>query len=263
MAYETKFSLQRRMMAIGDYTTVTTTAVTLRPVGIINSAEIEFPRTVSDFKATDVSGDSCREYIANSSQVAEVGMLKIEMMSGEAKNLAVALGSAVTAVTAATAQTICSTVAVGDVVSIPDIPNTSGVVVTDSAGSPQTLVEGTQWKYTAKKAGQIEILSITSTASTNAVTQPLKINYTKRAASTIKPMSALTGSYYIVLDGANERDSCNPAKDVFYKARITESQALRLHEPAETIDPQPVSVTFTIDRDPGRSYEFGLLSRTA
>jgi hypothetical protein len=241
-------------MAIGTYAASDATLIKLRDVGIIDSAEVEFPREIAEYLATDVSGVECREYIANTNTVANSGKLTVALMSGVAANLGIILASALTAVTAAAAtEQTFPTMAVGDVVAVNDLPDTtSGIVITDSNATPATLVAGTDWEYVAKGGGMVRILNIA------AFTQPFKANYTKKAATRISPMSDTDDLFRIVLAGSNEKNSCGGEREIFYKARISEAQTMKLHDPAATRDPQPIQVVFTLDRDPARAYQFGL-----
>jgi len=257
MADPTTFSIPRRRMGIGTYTTSDSALIKLRDVGIINSAEVTFNRETNAYRAVDLSGGECREYVADTNNTAGDGQLAVEMMSTVAANLGVMLSSAVTTVaTAAADQETMPTMAVGDVVQTNYIPDSSTIVVKDDAGTPATLVLGTDYEFVSKKAGLIRILSL------GAYTQPFTIDYTKLDSKTVSPMSDLDDYYYIVLAGGNERNSCGGEIERFYRARISDAQTKALHQAADVKTPQPMTVTFTIDRDPARSYAFGQFAVT-
>lgn len=252
MADPTTFSIPRRRMAIGAYSASDTALIKLRDVGVINSAEASFERETNEYRAVDLSAGECREYVADSNNTAGGGTLAVEMMSTVAANLGVMLSSAVTTVAsgAATQETM-PTMAVGDVVQLNNIPDAATVVVKDSAGTPATLVAGTDYEFVAKKGGMIRILDL------GAYTQPFTVDYDKLASKTVSPMSDLEEYYYIVLSGGNERNSCGGEVERFYRARVSDAQTKRLHEAADVKVPTAMSVTFSIDRDPARSYQFG------
>ena len=98
MADPTVFSIPRRRMAIGTYSSSDATRITLRDVGIINGAEASFERENTEYRAVDLSGGACREYVADSNNVAPFGTLTVELMSNVAANLGLLLSSAVTTV---------------------------------------------------------------------------------------------------------------------------------------------------------------------
>jgi len=98
-------------------------------------------------------------------------------------------------------------------------------------------------------------------ASVTGFTQPITYSGTEVAQKTVDPMSSLSDYYHIILAGSNERDSCSGEKEVFYRARVSETQTKRLHEPADTKVAVSIPVTFNIDRDAARSYSFGEFKR--
>lgn len=257
MADPTVFSLPRRRMAIADYSLVDTTLLTRRDVGIINGAEGGMARETDEYLATDLSTGVCTEYVADSKTNAGQGSLTIEMMSSVAANLGLMLSSDVTTVASAAAtQETTATLVDDDVIQTNFMPDPSTVVIADSAGTPATLVLGTDYEFVAQKAGLIRILGVTG------FTQPFTIDYTKIDQKTIDPMSNLDAFFDIVFAGGNERNSCGGEFERFYRCRISDEQTRRLHEAAETKTPVSMSVTFTIDRDPARSYRFGTFGVT-
>lgn len=252
MADPTVFHLPRKRMAIGPYTASDTVLIARRDAGILNGVEVGMSRETDEYLATDLSGGECREYVADSKVTAGTGTLTVDMMSSDAENLGLVYSSSVTTVaTAAADEETCATLAVGQTVQTNFLPDPSTIVVTDSDGTPATLVLDTDYEFASKKSGMIRILDLAS------YTQPFKINYTKIDQKTVDPMSSLDDYYDIVFSGGNERNSCGGEFDRFYRCRISDEQSKRLHEAAEQKTPVSMSVTFTIDRDPARSYRFG------
>jgi len=93
------------------------------------------------------------------------------------------------------------TVAVGDIVALKKPPATS-VVLTDSAGSPTTLVEGTHYSFVGPaKAGMIKILSLSS------LTQPIKAAYSNGAATNINMFTTAAPERWLRFIGINTANS--------------------------------------------------------
>lgn len=252
MADPTTFSIPRRRMGIATYSSSDATLLNLRDAGVMNGGEVTFDRESNPYRANDLSGGECVEYVADENNKAATGTLTLELMSNVAANLGVMLSSAVTTVAAAAAdQETCPTVAVNDAVKTDFLPDPDTIVVKDSAGTPATLVLGTDYEFIAKKSGFIRFLNITG------YTQPFTIDYTKVASKQIAPMSSLGDYWYIVLAGGNERNSCGGEGERFYRCSISTAQTKRLHEAAEVKTAIPTTVEVTIHRDPNRSYAFG------
>jgi len=136
------------------------------------------------------------------------------------------------------------TVAVKDIVKLK-YPNASSIVITDSAGSPATLVANTHYKVLDAKAGLIEILSLGS------FTQPFKAAYTAAAVSVITAMEADDATeYYIYCALLNTEPSTDQAIGLeFYRAAIDPTALLALiNEDQGSFD-----VKATILRDPVRA----------
>lgn len=252
MADPTVFSIPRRRLSVGDYGTSDATLVLLRDVGVIDSAEITSNIEANEYLATDVSGDTCREYVADANNQASTLTITIGLMSNVAANLGLMFQSDVTttATGAATTETM-PTMAVNDVVQTNFIPDASTIVIKDSDGTPATLTLDTDYEFVAKNGSMIRILSLGS------YTQPFTIDYTREDQKSVQPMSSLNDYFRLAFSGGNERNSCNGEHEVFYRCRISEGQTKALHQAATQKVAAPVSVTLTADRDPARSYEFG------
>lgn len=114
------------------------------------------------------------------------------------KQLAIALYGALQTVGAgtATAESLPDALAVGDGF-ILDNPNASAVVITDSAGTPATLVEGTDYHMDSLAAGIGVIDNI------GTYVQPFKAAYSFADRIDMAMFSAPIPSRYLVLDGIN------------------------------------------------------------
>lgn len=251
MSDPTIFSIPRRRMAICAYNTDDTTLAARRDVGIINGAEGGMARETEEYRATDLSGGACLEYVADSNTTASTGTLTVEMMSHVAANIALMLSGGVTAIPTGPAdEETCATVVDNDVVKTASLPDPETVIITDSEGTPATLVEGTDYEWVAKNAGMIRFLSV------DTYTQPFLINYTMVDQKRVDPMVDLNAFFDIAFAGGNERNSCGGESERFYRCRVSDEQTRRLHESAETKTPVALTVTFTLDRDPAREYRF-------
>lgn len=101
------------------------------------------------------------------------------------------LGKSTTTASGAVTAETHGTLAVGSVVKLKN-PNATSIVVTDSAGSPATLVADTDYKILDAKHGLIEILSLGS------YTQPFKFAYTKGATLVVTGMEADDSDEYAI-----------------------------------------------------------------
>ncbi len=101
------------------------------------------------------------------------------------------LGKQVTTAGGAISNEVFPTAVVGSVLKLK-YPNATSIVLTDSNGTPATLVNNTNYKVLDANAGLIEILSL------GALTQPFKAAYTAAAVSVITGMEADDAvEYYI------------------------------------------------------------------
>lgn len=122
-----------------------------------------------------------------------------------------------------TNETHGSALVVGSIVHLKN-PNASSIVVTDSAGSPATLVADTDYKVLDAKAGLIEILSLGS------YTQPFKFAYTAAAISVITGMEADdSNEYALFVKLINTEDAPDQALGLeVYRMQIDPTQLLAL-----------------------------------
>ena len=154
------------------------------------------------------------------------------------------LGKNVTTAGGAITAEAFPTVAVKDVVKLK-YPNATSIVITDSAGSPATLVLGTDYKVLDPKAGLIEILSL------GAYTQPFKAAYTAAAVPVITGMEADDATeYYIYCALINTEPSTDqPIGIEIYRTAFDPTALLALiNEDQGSFD-----VKATVLRDPVRA----------
>lgn len=114
------------------------------------------------------------------------------------KQLALGLYGAVNTVAGgtATAEAFPTGLAVGDS-AILSKPNVSGLTVTDSAGTPATLVSGTDYELASAASGIVTLLNLGS------YTQPFKAAYTYAGSTDLSMFNVAPPTRYLVLDGIN------------------------------------------------------------
>ncbi|MBS0218079.1 MAG: hypothetical protein JSR63_07815 [Proteobacteria bacterium] len=95
-----------------------------------------------------------------------------------------------------TGEQFPATVAVGDVIVLAK-GGASSVVLTDSTGTPVSLVAGTHYTADPNNAGLITIKSLTG------LTQPIKAAYSYSAAQVAPLFTATAPERYLFLDGIN------------------------------------------------------------
>lgn len=83
-------------------------------------------------------------------------------------------------------------------------PDVSTLVITDSAGVPATLVEGTDYEIESAAHGSIKILNV------GTFVLPLKAAYAYGASSSISIMSESAVDYKLTFHGLNSADSDAP-----------------------------------------------------
>ncbi len=121
-----------------------------------------------------------------------------------ADNLALALWGTNAAVTGGTvtSETLATGAVVGSLLALAN-PKVSAVTITDSTGTPKTLVADTNYKLHADH-GSIEILDITTGG---AYTQPFKAAYTFAAYVRVAIFLALAPVRYLRYEGINLQDA--------------------------------------------------------
>lgn len=109
---------------------------------------------------------------------------------------------------------------VGSVLLMPD-KNVSSVVITDSTGSPKTLVAGTNYDLDAFN-GSITILDLTTGG---AFVQPLKYAYTKGAVDVISGLVVPDKEIWLNMAGTNADTGERGVLDV-YRVRFSPAENL-------------------------------------
>jgi hypothetical protein len=153
--------------------------------------------------------------------------MTMEQIDADNMNLLLFGTTSAQAISAVTDEGIqgSTTIAVGDIFMVDSV-NIAALVVTDSTGSPKTLVSGTN--YTADlKSGQIEILDITTGG---AFTGPLKATYTRATATNITKMFGTAAKeYWVRFVGKNTAVSGSPDVVVdIYRVRLSPTQEMAL-----------------------------------
>lgn len=139
----------------------------------------------------------------------------IEMVSDEwnKKNVARACGGRIETVAAATDKTytLPTGVAVGDELILPD-KAISNLVVTDSTGSPKTLVLGTNYEVLDPFAGRIKLLNLTTGG---AFVQPLHTEYDIAATTVITGLTEGEVDLWLQMAGINTDTGEKGVLDIF------------------------------------------------
>lgn len=131
------------------------------------------------------------------------------------KNLAMAFYGIDAAITGSTvtAEVMPSALVAGDIVRTR-YGDISSVVVKDSAGSPATLVAGTDYRINSAKHGSIEILNVGS------YVQPFKVDYAYAAQSNLPLFTGAAKERWVRFEGLNTADSDRPLLVELYKVKI-------------------------------------------
>lgn len=146
----------------------------------------------------------------------------LTMNEALALNLALALhGSAVSvAAGTASAESFPAGLVAGDLIAL-DNGDISSLVVTDSAGSPATLVPGTDYAIESAKGGLVKILNVGS------YLQPFKGTYSFGAQQRIAMLTTQAPEKYLLLDGVNTLDNTR-VRLRLYRARFKPVEDLSL-----------------------------------
>ena len=187
---------------MGDFSTLNGKAasgylVNLAKIGCANSKlSITMSRSTKDVKES-CSGNKLTIAQIETEKSAEVAL---DMADFDNEMLAYALGGTLSAITGSTVTAeVFPTVAVGDTVALK-YTDVSSVVITDSAGTPATLVAGTNYTIESAAHGMISIVNLGS------YTQPLKAAYTYAAQGNVVGFNNTGVEKGIVYDGINTQD---------------------------------------------------------
>lgn len=131
-------------------------------------------------------------------QTSKSGTFNMTMDEWSLKNLALGLygASANTATGSVTDEEFPAGLVAGDQIRL-DRPYASSLVIEDSAGSPVTLVAGTNYRLMGHNDSMVEI------TDPAALTQPFLASYSYAAYDTIGAFSQTSPERYVVFDGIN------------------------------------------------------------
>lgn len=132
--------------------------------------------------------------------------VSLEMVQFSRDEMAIGLYGTSTSVTGSTVTgETMPTVAVGDYVHTK-YPGVSSVVVKDSAGTPATLVAGTDYLLDSAEHGRIQILSLGS------YVQPFLTDYTYAAHGRVTAFTGAATRKGIIFDGVNVAEGNAPVR---------------------------------------------------
>ena len=136
------------------------------------------------------------------------------------ENLALGLYGVVNTVAAGTvtAEVLPSGLIAGDVVAL-EHGGVSSLVVTDSAGTPATLVENTNYALDSENGGMVRIIN------PGSFVQPFKAAYSHTQSQDVTMFATKPPERYLLLDGINTLDG-SPVKVRLYRLQF---------DPASTI----------------------------
>lgn len=150
------------------------------------------------------------------------GTIQLTLNYATIENLALGLYGNVQTIAsgAVTAEELPAGLAAGDVVAL-DKSNISALVITDSAGTPVTLVANTDYKVLNAAAGTIEILNVGS------YTQPFNAAYSNGGSTDVAMFTAPAPERYVLLDGINTVDN-SPVIMRLYRVKFEPMSTLPL-----------------------------------
>lgn len=133
-----------------------------------------------------------------------------------------------------------ATIAVGDILALRH-QNVGSLVITDSAGTPATLVLNTH--YTADLSyGEIKLLNIGSFVA------PLKAAYTPGAATNVNMFTQPEQEMMFRLKGLNKSDSNRKVLAEFYRCRVPTASLIKMiGTPTEGVTQFELSVSVLAD----------------
>lgn len=158
-----------------------------------------------------VSGSRVTDLVLQTAKSANVAFTLEEF---SADNLALGLYGAKATIAGSnvTNEILPNPVVVGDFVRLKQ-PKVSAVVVTDSTGSPITLVQGTHYRVANPDTGTIEILSLTGV-------QPFKAAYTYGGYTNLPIFNQPAQNRWLRFEGLNTADTNKPVLVELYNVQI-------------------------------------------
>lgn len=171
--------------------------VNLSKIGCANSKlSITLSRSTKDIKES-CSGNKLTIAQLETEKSAECAL---DMADFDKKMLATALAGTLSSVTGSTVTgEVFPTVAIGDTVSLK-YSDVSSVVITDSAGTPATLVAGTHYVVDSTDHGLVSFVNL------GAFIQPFKAAYTYAAQGNIAAFNKTGVEKGLVYQGTNTQD---------------------------------------------------------
>lgn len=184
----------------------------------LDESVLEHKESTSGLRLTD---------LRLSTELTAATSMTLEQLDAENLNLLLFGASVTQATTAVTAETLLGsdTPTVGDTFLLAS-QNVAALVITDSTGSPITLVAGTN--YEANLAtGQVTLLDVTTSGP---FTGPLKAAYTRTGATVrTKLFGTAAQEYWLRFSGVNTAVSGSPAVMVdLYRVRLSPTQDMGL-----------------------------------
>jgi hypothetical protein len=139
-----------------------------------------------------------------------------------ADNLVLGLYGTALEVTAGsvTDEALPSGLVAGDFVTL-DHGGVSALVITDSAGTPATLVADTDYRLDSANGGTVEILNV------GTYVQPFKAAYSHTASADVTMFTSAPPERYLMLDGVNTVDN-SPVRLRLYRVRFNPLSTLPL-----------------------------------
>lgn len=139
------------------------------------------------------------------------------------ENLAMAFFGAFNTVASGTVtnEVLPTGLVANDIVKLANI-KCSSIVITDSAGSPATLVQGTDYIVTSADHGSIQILSVAGK------TQPLKAAYSYAGNTNVNMLSQGLTEKFLRFEGLNTADANKPVLVELYRFLFDPLKTLNL-----------------------------------
>lgn len=149
-------------------------------------------------KVEHVESNTGQNGLVKSFPIKNTATIDMTMHELDAENLSLTLygTSNTTASGTVTAEVLESDLAAGDVVYLKN-PGVSDVVITDSTGTPATLVEGTDYTVEEANFGRLRIINV------GTYTQPFKAAYSYRGRKAVGMFTAGQSNYALRYEGYN------------------------------------------------------------
>lgn len=209
-----------------------------RYIGDVSAAGIK----LSTEKVQHVESNTGQNGLAASFQIKKAAALDLTLHELNADNLALVTNGGTNTVAAgsATAEALDSDLVAGDYVYTLN-QGISALVITDSAGTPATLVEGTDYELSDADFGRIKILNV------GTYVQPFKAAYSYRARSEVGMFTAGQKHYALRYEGINLAYNNRPEVVDLYKIAPDVIQELSLIASGNDVAGAQVSSDILLD----------------